>query len=87
MSTPTPEQLSEFQRLSLDMGKRIVKAIEGQQSAYVVLEALLIVHRYTVQQLPPDAIGTVSMAVAAYAGELLQASTNPQSVPAGASVH
>lgn len=85
--TPTPAQRSEFQQLAMDMSCQFIKAIEGYQSPYVVMEALLIVHRYTVHQLPPEVIGQVSMAIAAYAGELLQSSASTQSAPAGTPVH
>lgn len=55
------------------MADRLINAIEGKQDTFVVLEALCIVHRFTVSHLPPSLIGPVAIAMATYAGDLLQA--------------
>lgn len=82
---PTPEQQEQFRLEAQDTANQIVQALQGTRPSFVVMEALFLVHRYTVMQLPPDAISHVAMAVGAYAGELLQHSAALSNPPAGGS--
>lgn len=87
---PTPEQRAQFQQAAEEVAKKIVQALDGPQNTFVVLEGLVMVHRWTALQAPPDAIGQISMAMAAYAGELLQHSSalsNPVTPGGSAAVH
>jgi len=75
MSTPspTPEQRAEFRQQAYDMASKIVDALQGEQPSFVVLEALTLVHKFVTSSLPPEVVGYVAMAMAGYAGELMQA--------------
>jgi hypothetical protein len=77
----TPEQRAEFNRLVEEKVRQFFQVLEGEQPTFVVLEALIRLHRYTALQLPPDAMGYVSMALGEYAGELLRSSCARQSGP------
>ena len=70
------KQLSkaEFAAQADAMASRIVQALTGEQDAFLVLEALCRVHRFTCMQLPSEALGAAGFALGAYAGELMQAS-------------
>ncbi|ART47579.1 MULTISPECIES: hypothetical protein [Acidovorax] len=87
---PTPEQRAQFHQQANDLASQIVKALEGPQYPFVLLEALCRVHRFTALQLPPDAVGQVAVAMAAYAGELMQKSaalSNPPTLGGSSAVH
>jgi hypothetical protein len=71
--SPTPEQRAAFRQKALAMAHQIARAFEGDQEVFVVLEALMLAHRYVASTLPPDMVGTVAMEMAGYAGELMQA--------------
>ena len=75
MSTPspTPEQRAEFCQQAYDMAEKIIVALQGEQPSFVVLEALTLVHKFVTSSLPPEVVGYVAMAMASYAGELMQA--------------
>lgn len=68
-------QREEFERLVDERVKAITAALPGHQPTFVVLEALLRVHRLGVSRLDRDAKGYVAMALGEYAGELLRASS------------
>ncbi|NMM75375.1 hypothetical protein B2J88_20210 [Rhodococcus sp. SRB_17] len=69
------------------MARRIVQALTGEQDAFLVLEALCRVHRFTCMQLPPEALGAAGFALTAYAGELMQASATKKSLISSTPVH
>lgn len=78
---------SEFSAQADAMARRIVGALTGEQNAFLVLEALCRVHRFTCMQLPPDALGAAGFALGGYAGELMQASATGKSLVSSTPVH
>ncbi len=82
---PTVQQREQFRQMAETMAQTIIRALDGPQHTFVVLEALCMVHRVTTLQLPADAVGQVAMAMASYAGELLQQSAALSNPPAGGS--
>ncbi|WP_187305982.1 hypothetical protein [Diaphorobacter nitroreducens] len=70
------KQLSkaEFSAQADAMARQIIQALSGEQRAFLVLEALCRVHRFTCMHLPPEALGAAGFALGSYAGELMQAS-------------
>lgn len=86
-SSPTPEQREAFRKQALEMAQALIAGIEGPQPPFVVLEALCLVHKYTVSQLPPHLLGQAAMAMAAYAGELMQADAKGMGFPFPAPIH
>lgn len=88
MSNPMPLSKSEFIKQADSMAREIILAIgEKPLDAFIVLEALLRVHRFTCMQLTPDGVGAASMALAAYAGDLLQASATGKGLVPPTKVH
>lgn len=81
----TQAQHDEFVRMVREKVHLIIDALQGEHPPFVVLEALLQVHRMTVNQLPDEFKGPCATAVAAYAGELLQ--TDIATRPPGTPVH
>ena len=82
-----PLSKAEFSAQADAIAKLIVQSLEGQQSAFLVLEALCRVHRFTCMQLPPDVLSSAGFALAAYAGELMQASATGKGLVSSANVH
>ena len=82
-----PLSKAEFSAQADVIAGRIVHALEGQQSAFLVLEALCRVHRLTCMQLPPDALGHAGFALAGYAGDLMQASATGKGLNPPTTVH
>jgi hypothetical protein len=82
-----PLSTAEFSAQANVIARRIIHALDGEQDAFVVLEALCRVHRYTCMQLPPDLQGTAGFALAAYAGDLLQASATGKGLVTSSTVH
>lgn len=78
---------SEFSAQADAMARRIVGALTGEQDAFLVLEALCRVHRFTCMQLPPDALGAAGFALGCYAGELMQASATGKGLNPPTVVH
>ena len=66
-----PMSMAEFSAQADAIACRLVHALEGEQQAFLVLEALCRVHRFVCMQLPPDSLGDAGFALAAYAGELI----------------
>lgn len=77
----------EFGAQADAMARRIVHALTGEQDAFLVLEALCRVHRFTCVQLPPNALSLAGFAIASYAGELMQASGNGKGLSSPTNVH
>ena len=86
---PTKPKLSkaEFSAQANVKARQIVQALEGDQDAFLVLEALCRVHRFVCTQLPPDSLGDAGFALAAYAGELMQASATGKGLNPPDTVH
>lgn len=86
---PTKPKLSkaEFSAQANMKARQIIQALEGDQDAFLVLEALCRVHRFTCMQLPPDSLGAAGFALAAYAGELMQASATGKGLNPPDTVH
>lgn len=78
---------SEFSTQADVAAGRIVQALSGEQDAFVVLEALCRVHRFTCTHLPHEALGAAGFALAAYAGELMQASAAKKSLISPTHIH
>lgn len=78
---------SEFSAQADAMACRIVDALTGKQDAFLVLEALCRVHRFTCMHLPPEALGAAGFALGGYAGELMQASAAGKSLVSSTPVH
>lgn len=85
--SPTPEQRAAFREQALAMARQITAAIEGPQPPFVVLEALGMVHRHVTFSLPTDLIGHVAMAMAGYAGELMQADAKGMGQSVNTAIH
>lgn len=73
----TRAQRDEFEQLVAERVKAITGALPGRQPTFVVLEALMRVHRLTVSHLDNESKGYAAMALGEYAGELLRASAAP----------
>lgn len=69
------------------IARRIVQALKGERDAFLILEALCRVHRFTCMQLPPEPLGAAGFALAVYAGELVQASTTGKGLAPSTIVH
>lgn len=82
-----PMNMAEFSAQADAIARRLVHALEGEQQAFLVLEALCRVHRFTCMQLPPDLLGGEGLALAAYAGELVQASATGKGLNPPDTVH
>ena len=78
---------SEFSTQADAVARRIVQALTGEQDAFLVLEALCRVHRFTCMQLPHEALGAAGFALGAYAGELMQASAAKKSLVSSTHIH
>lgn len=83
------KQLSkaEFSAQANVIARQIVQSLEGERDAFLILEALCRVHRFTCLQLPPDLPGTAGFALAAYAGELMQAGATGKGLNPPTTVH
>ena len=57
-----PMNMAEFSAQADAIARRLVHALEGEQQAFLVLEALCRVHRFTCMQLPPDSLGGAGFA-------------------------
>lgn len=57
MRTKPKLSKAEFSAQANVKARQIIQAIEGDQDAFLVLEALCRVHRFTCMQLPPDSLG------------------------------
>lgn len=82
-----PLSKAEFCAQANVKARQIIHALEGEQDAFLVLEALCRVHRFTCMQLPPDSQGAAGFALAAYAGELMQASATGKGLTPPTTVH
>ena len=82
-----PMSNAEFSAQASVIARQIVQALEGERDAFLVLEALCRVHRFTCLQLPPDLQGTAGFALAAYAGELMQAGATGKGLNPPTTVH
>lgn len=78
---------SEFSEQADVIARRIVQALEGEQDGFLVLESLCRVHRFVCVQLPADALGAAGFAIAAYAGELMQASATGKGLGTNNPIH
>lgn len=87
MSNKKPLSKADFSAQANAMARQIIQALEGEQDAFLVLEALCRVHRFTCMQLPPDSQGVAGYALAAYAGELMQASATGKGLNPPTTVH
>ena len=87
MRTKPKLSKAEFSAQANVKARQIIQAIEGDQDAFLVLEALCRVHRFTCMQLPPDSLGAAGFALAAYAGELMQASATGKGLNPPTTVH
>ena len=77
MTTETQPAMTveQFKRQSAELASEFYAVLQGRTvSTGLVLEALMLVHRHITTQLPPEMLGDLSMAIAAYAGELLHSS-------------
>ncbi len=78
----TQAQRDEFEQLVADRVKAIVLTLTGDKhSIFVVLEALVRVHRSVASQLDNECKGHVAMALGEYAGEMLRTSAAPEANP------
>ena len=82
-----PMSMAEFSAQADAIARRLVHALEGEQQAFLVLEALCRVHRFICMQLPSDSQGDAGFALAAYAGELMQASATGKGLNPPDTVH
>ena len=87
MSTKPKLSKAEFSAQANVKARQIIQALEGDQNAFLVLEALCRVHRFTCLHLPPDSQGAAGYALAAYAGELMQASATGKGLNPPDTVH
>lgn len=73
-SQEMPEMTREqFELESMGLAIEFMAVLTGRTlSTGVLLQAVMNVHRCIASQLPAEAQGQLSMAMAAYAGELLQ---------------
>ena len=82
---PTAKDVAEFRNASFALASQISAAMQGTHRTFVVLEALTMLHRQAVSQLPPDAVYDVASQLAGYAGELLHHA--PSKTPVGPNHH
>lgn len=78
---------AEFSAQAEAIARRIALALPGEQNPFLVLEALYRLHRFTCKQLPPDTLSSISFGLAAYAGELMQASATGRGLDSSIPVH
>ncbi|WCM88538.1 hypothetical protein [Acidovorax sp. NCPPB 3576] len=78
---------SEFSEQADVIARRIVTALEGEQEAFLVLEALCRVHRFVCVQIPTKSLGAAGFALGAYAGELMQASATGKGLGTNNPIH
>ncbi|QIL81769.1 hypothetical protein G7047_19000 [Diaphorobacter sp. HDW4A] len=84
---PTPQEIAKFRKESCALAQQIYDALRGTHNACVVLEALTMLHRHAVSQLPPDAVYNVANQLAGYAGELLHHALNKTPVGSNHPIH
>ena len=66
----------QFDQESSALATEFYAVLQGRTlSAGVVLEALMLLHRLETKRLPPEIRGHLSLAMAAYAGDLLHESS------------
>lgn len=71
----TPQSPQELKELAVQLAGELAAVLAGRRlPTFVVLHALMSLHRYTALQLPTDLQGDVAMQLGQYAGELLHAS-------------
>ena len=63
----------QFELQTVDLAREFLAVLQGRRlSSGVVMQAAMEVHRCVARQMPIQAQGELSMAMAAYAGELMQ---------------
>ncbi len=70
---PSQQEREQFVAEALALARNFLEiSMTRKLPIGVILQAAMEVHRYAAQQLPKEAQGEISIAVAGYAGELLQ---------------
>lgn len=73
---PLQLMAEQFQRQSSDLACELFKVLqEHDPSIGVTLHALMLAHRHITAQLPPQTRGALAVEMTAYAGELLDSTT------------
>ena len=63
----------QFEQQTVDLVREFLVVLQGRRlSSGVVMQAAMEVHRCVARQMPIQAQGELSIAMAAYAGELMQ---------------
>lgn len=63
----------QFELQTVDLAREFLAVLQGRRlSSGVVMQAAMEVHRCVARQMSTQAQGELSMAMAAYAGELMQ---------------